>query len=258
MEISDLNSRPDPGEPIQACAAMIVQSQRLVVFTGAGISTDSGLPDYRGPNGVWTRRDRGLPPPPIRIPRSEIRPNTGHMGLVELQNMGKLWFLISQNVDNLHLASGIEAERLAELHGNGTLMKCLECDRRVPKEDVGWDEEKWGKGYRSSPAAPGEPRCPCGERLISSVVNFGDPMPEREMAWAFEHSRKADLFFAIGSSLAVAPANQMPLTAKRNGALLIILNRGITSLDLQADLIIRQGIGDVLPAVVDAVKDRLQ
>jgi NAD-dependent SIR2 family protein deacetylase len=244
-------------EKIELCAQWIAESKRLVVFTGAGISTDSGLPDYRGPNGVWTRRDRGLPPPPLKVPRSQIKPNAGHNALVDLQDLGKLWFLISQNVDNLHLESGINPERIAELHGNGSIMKCLMCDRRFSRESLDWDETKWGKGYRTSEPVSGQPKCRCGGRIVSSVVNFGDPMPEKEMELATQFSKAADLFFVVGSSLAVMPANQMPLYAKRKGARLIILNKGETPLDSQADILMREGIGEVLPSIVKRVKQLL-
>ena len=179
---SDLTQRIETG------ARWIAACQRLVAFTGAGISTDSGLPDFRGPDGVWTRRDKKLPPPPLKAPLSQLKPNAGHMALVELQEMGKLSFLISQNVDNLHLKSGIKPQLLAELHGNATLMKCLACQKSLTKTEVGWDEKRWGQGYRTSSPRQGQPTCPdCSSRLVSSVVNFGDSMPEREMELASRH-----------------------------------------------------------------------
>src|SRR6056297_4272878 len=157
---------------------LISNSEHLIVFTGAGISTESGIPDYRGPNGVWTRRDKALPPPKWKVHPDRVQPNEGHIALVKLQELSLLKFLISQNVDNLHLASGIRIENIAELHGNSHLMKCLECNRRFPKEQV-WDEEKWEKGYLTMAVIPGQPTCPnCGGRIVSSVVNFGDPLPD--------------------------------------------------------------------------------
>ncbi|HLL54257.1 MAG TPA: Sir2 family NAD-dependent protein deacetylase [Myxococcaceae bacterium] len=243
---------------IEQAARWIAASKHLVAFTGAGISTDSGLPDFRGPDGVWTRRDKGLPPPAWGKHPSEIRPNIAHHALVELQQLGKLKFLISQNVDGLHLESGIPLELLAELHGNGKLMRCLGCEERYRLADVGWDRRRWGEGYRTQAVRKGQPACPgCSGRLISSVVNFGDPLPERELDLAFEHSERSDVFFAIGSSLVVSPANQMPLQALEAGAKLILLNRGETPYDELAHLRISAGIGDVLPPVVERVKQLL-
>jgi len=236
---------------VTTAATWISQARHVVAFTGAGISTDSGLPDFRGPDGVWTRRDRGLPPPRMTV--SEVRPNVAHMALVELERLGRLQFLISQNVDGLHLASGFPADKLAELHGNGGLMRCLACDRSFTHEAVGWDA-RFGNGYRTDRVVRGQPPCPaCGGRIISSVVNFDDPMPEKEMRLASEHSRRADLFFAIGSSLVVSPANEMPRIALSRGAKLILLNRGETPFDRDAHLRISDGIGDVLPAIVRAL-----
>ena len=242
-------------ESIETAARWIAQCSDLVVFTGAGISTDSGLPDFRGPDGVWTRRDRGLPPPKMAKPASEIRPNVAHHALVELQRLGLLRFLISQNVDNLHIESGIEPERLAELHGNKSLMRCLSCLRQVSHKDVGWDIRRWGNGYRTDPIQPGQPTCVgCGGRVISSIVNFGDPMPDRELNDAYEHAEHCDVFFVIGSSLVVSPANDIPRVALEAGARLILLNLGETPFDEQADLRIWAGIGDVLPPIVERVR----
>src|SRR4028119_1542469 len=124
---------------IETIAQWIIESNHIVAFTGAGISTDSGIPDFRGPDGVWTRRDAGLPPPSWRVSQGQIRPNPSHLALVELQRIGKLQFLITQNTDNLHRESGIEPEILAELHGNGKLVRCLVCDRQYTRQEVGWD-----------------------------------------------------------------------------------------------------------------------
>lgn len=240
---------------IETAASWIAASQHLVVFTGAGISTDSGLPDFRGPDGVWTRRDAGLPPPTQRVPTDRIRPNRGHLALVQLHELGVLRFLISQNVDNLHLASGIPAEALAELHGNAKLLRCLSCDTQLPLQAVGWDRRTFGPGYRTQRPHPDQPPCPrCAGRLISSIVNFDDPMPDRELELAYAHSKTADVFFAIGSSLVVSPACDMPRLAVRAGARLILLNRGETPLDDLAHLRMGEGIGEVLPAIAARVQ----
>src|SRR5688572_7066804 len=124
-------------QTIDAIARPLAESEHVVAFTGAGISTDSGIPDFRGPDGVWTRRDAGLPAPRWRVPPGRIRPDASHMALVELQRLGKLRFLITQNTDNLDRQSGIRPESLAELHGNGRLMRCLGCDRQYPHREVG-------------------------------------------------------------------------------------------------------------------------
>lgn len=243
---------------IEKAAEWIATSRHLVAFTGAGISTDSGLPDFRGPNGVWTRRDAGLPPPRWDKPASQIRPNVAHHVLVELERLGRLRFLISQNVDDLHLESGFPADKLAELHGNGKRMRCLACDSRFSFSQVGWDRRVWGEGYRTQPPRKGQPRCPvCQGRIISSVVNFGDPLPTREIERSFTESEKSDVFFAIGSSLVVSPANEMPRVALERGARLILLNRGETPFDELAHLHIDAGIGDVLPPVFERVKELL-
>ncbi len=133
----------------------LADCEAVVIFTGAGISTDSGVPDFRGPDGVWTRRDKGLPPPRWKVNPDQVLPNAGHLAVVELQALGKLRLLISQNVDNLHLLSGIEPDRIVELHGNGALMKCLACDRRFAHPDIGWDESRFGRGYRTQQPVEG-------------------------------------------------------------------------------------------------------
>ncbi len=242
-------------EKISLAAKWIAESERLVVFTGAGISTGSGLPDFRGPDGVWTRRDKGLPPPKPKVPYDQIKPNPNHYAIVELMKMGKLDYLISQNVDGLHAKSGIPFEILAELHGNQYFMKCLSCNRKMLFEEVGWDKSIWGPGYRSYPAREGQPTCPhCNGRLVSSIVNFGDYLPYDELKESEIRSGRADVFFVIGSSLVVSPAMHMPEIAKINGAKLIILNKGATPLDNWADIRFDNLIEDVLPPIMEKVK----
>ena len=240
---------------IKEVAEKIVTSKYLVAFTGAGISTASGLPDYRGPNGVWTRRDKGLPPPRPKKTITEIEPNAAHFALVELQNMGILKFVISQNVDNLHLKSGIKPHLLAELHGNYSIMKCIDCDSRFKKDEIGWNDVIHGKGYRTDPIQQNQPRCPhCGGRIISSIVNFGDPMPEKEMELAAFHTKRCDLMLVLGTSLRVNPAASFPRMAKKHHAQLIIINQGETPLDHLADIKIEANVAEFLPQVVEYVK----
>lgn len=222
-------------ERIETFAKLLFKSRYLVVFTGAGISTESGLPDFRGPDGVWTRQEKGLPPPKTTKPWHLYEPNEGHYAIVELQNIGKLKFLISQNVDNLHLKSGIRPELIAELHGNMTKLRCPRCGMVY---DAFW-------GFTS---------CKCGGTLVSSTVGFGQPLPERDLRLAYEHSRKSDLFVVVGSSLVVTPAADMPREALKHGAKLVIINKGATPFDRYAHLRFYEKIGAVLPRAVSRLK----
>jgi NAD-dependent deacetylase len=174
--------------------------------------------------------------------------------------MGKLKFLISQNVDNLHIESGIPLDMLAELHGNGKRVKCLECDARFTKEEVGWDEARFGKGYRTYKPVRGQPECPeCGGRIISSVVNFGDPMPEKEMKMSSKHAKDCDLFIVLGSSLVVTPAADLPRLARHStGAKLVIVNKGETPMDDECDLRFWEGIGEVFPPAVRLAREMIE
>jgi len=219
---------------IDTLAQWMFEAKHLVVFTGAGISTESGLPDFRGPDGLWTRQAKGLGPP--KFDWSSATPNQSHIAIVELQSMGKLAFLISQNVDNLHLKSGIRPDLLAELHGNITKLRCRYC------------------GFKCD-SFPDLNTCPiCGGKLSSSVVNFGDPLPEKELEEAEWHSRNCDLFIVAGSSLVVTPAADMPRVALQSGARLVIINKGETPLDRAAHLRFGEGTGEVLPPAVDRLK----
>jgi mono-ADP-ribosyltransferase sirtuin 6 len=246
-------------EHIETIARWIVESEHIVAFTGAGISTDSGIPDFRGPEGVWTRRDAGLPPPRWRIPPGQVEPNASHLSLAELQRLGKLQFLITQNTDNLHRRSGIRPELLAELHGNGQLMRCLGCNRLYTRYEVGWDTARWGPGYRTQRPIPGQPACAaCGGRLISSVVNFGDPLPYRELELAEEHARRCDLVLVLGSSLMVEPAASFVGLALRSRARVALINRGRTPYDEVVTLRVWRGIAEVIPQAVERVRGALE
>ncbi|UCG12625.1 MAG: hypothetical protein JSU72_19445 [Deltaproteobacteria bacterium] len=230
---ADLDTR------IETLAQWMFESKRLVVFTGAGISTESGLPDFRGPDGVWTRRDKGLPPRPMDLDWSAVEPNEAHSAVVALQEMGKLGFLISQNVDNLHLKSGIRPELLAELHGNIALLRCPRCEETLPR-------------------SAGVDRCSCGGRLASSIVNFGDQLPTKDLTESYEHSQNCDLFIVVGSSLVVTPAADMPRVALETGARLVIVNQGETPFDRLAHLRFHESAGEVLPNAVWMLKEMLE
>lgn len=224
---------------IQTLAQLLYEAKRLVVFTGAGISTDSGLPDFRGPDGVWTRRDKGLPPKNGKKDWTDSDPNIGHMAIIELQDMEKLDFLISQNVDNLHLKSGIRPELLAELHGNIALLRCRICEKTYSKSD-----------------AP--EKCDCGGEFKSSVVDFGDSLPMKDINESFEHSRSCDLFVVVGSSLVVTPAATMPRIACESGAKLVIINQGETPLDNIAHLRFDENISEVFPPAIQKLKELIK
>ncbi|MDY0058119.1 MAG: Sir2 family NAD-dependent protein deacetylase [Methyloversatilis sp.] len=223
---------------INILAQWMFDAEKLVVFTGAGISTESGLSDFRGPDGLWTRKARGLPAKAMDWSAAE--PNEGHMAIVELQDLNKLKFLISQNVDNLHLKSGIRIELLAELHGNITKIRCTRCGFKMDNFN--------------------EPiLCPeCGGEMVTSVVDFGQPLPEKDFNDAIKHSHDCDLFLVIGSSLVVYPAADMPELAKNSGARLVIINEGETPLDNQAHLRFNETISSVLPPAVNRLKQLLK
>ena len=223
---------------INTLAEWMSEARHLVVFTGAGISTESGLADFRGPDGLWTRQAKGLPTKSVDFASAE--PNAGHLAIAELQRLGKLAFLISQNVDNLHLRSGIRPELIAELHGNITKLRCQNCEFLM--DNVG-----------------DHIPCPiCGGQMASSVVNFGQSLPQRDLDDAFWHSRRADLFLAVGSSLVVTPAANMPRVALQSGARLVIINQGETQLDSAAHLRFEEKISDVLPPAVAKLREMMQ
>jgi NAD-dependent deacetylase len=227
----------DLDERIERLARWMATAGYLVVFTGAGVSTESGLRDFRGPDGLWTRRDKGLSTPPQDW--TGVEPNSGHLAILEIQRLGRLAFLISQNVDNLHLKSGIRPELLAELHGNITKVRCVDCEFKMDRLE---DQE----------------RCPlCGGKMASSVVDFGQSLPAKDLAESYEHSRRSDLFVVVGSSLVVYPAADMPRVALEAGARLVIINRGETPYDSHASLLFSERIGEVLPPAVERLKQLL-
>ena len=228
MTSTDLENR------IESLANGLYKARYPVFFTGAGISTESGLPDFRGPNGVWTRRDKGLPPP-VSKPWETVEPNSGHLALVELQKLNRLKFLISQNVDNLHLKSGIPPDLLAELHGNITRVRCKRCEKTFDR-------------------SAGKKTCDCGGALVSSVVDFGQSLPRKDISLSYHHSSESDLFVVVGSSLVVTPAADMPAQAYKAGAKLVIINAEETPFDSVAHLRFHEKVGEVLPPIVTRLK----
>lgn len=236
---------------------LIDSSKRAVIFTGAGISTESGIPDFRSPGGIWDKYqpimfDDFIASEAMRreawrrkIATDETfkaaKPNRGHRAVAELVRRGVASSVITQNVDNLHQASGVPEGKVIELHGNSTYAKCLSCEKRFELAPI---IEAFKKDERL-------PVCDVCEGIVkTATVSFGQMMPEREMARAQEETLSCDLFIAIGSSLVVYPAAAFPAMAKQNGATLVILNRDPTGLDPIADLVLNREIGPTLGEAV--------
>jgi NAD-dependent deacetylase len=244
-------------EDIAALRRLLDASKRAVVFTGAGISTESGIPDFRSPTGIWTRMK------PIMfedyIGSAEVRreawrrkfendhvlrraePNRGHRAVARLVREGKVSSVITQNIDGLHQASGVPDRQVIELHGNSTYAHCLDCGQRYELDDLQQAFQRHGDVHDC---------IACGGLIKTATISFGQAMPEVPMLLARQETLAADLFIVLGSSLVVYPAAGFPQMAKHNGARLIIVNNEPTDQDDLADLVIHQGIGDVLGSAV--------
>jgi NAD-dependent deacetylase len=244
-------------EDIEELAGMVQRARRAVVFTGAGISTESGIPDFRSPGGFWTRYkpiafNEFLASEETRLEAwrrfmvirqtiGDAKPSAGHLGVARLHERGHVSHVITQNIDGLHAEAGVPADRIIEIHGNGTFAKCLSCGLRHEIAWVGEVIEETGRA----------PACTdCGGIVKSATISFGQPMPEQEMADARAATLNADLFIALGSSLQVFPAAGFPVLAKQNRTPLVIINREETGLDGLADLVINAEIGAVMPALM--------
>lgn len=236
------------------------EKSRILAFTGAGISTESGIPDFRGPDGVWTKidpaeftYDKFVTRASTRIAswqratsnrRTDAKPNAGHVALTRLWSAGRLIGCVTQNVDGLHQASGLPAEAVVELHGNATTASCLSCrrswDTSVIVERVELGEE--------------DPSClECGGIIKIDVISFGQAMPEEEIARASEMALGCDAVLAVGSTLSVYPAAWIPLDARDNGALYVIVNQGPTEHDAEADIRLEGQAGVLLPMLTDQI-----
>ena len=233
---------------------LIAQASRIVGFTGAGISTESGIPDFRSPGGVWANnriieyqefissragrieawRQKVIGWPEMR----NAQPNAGHLAFVELEQRGKLLAMITQNIDGMHQRAGHDPKKVIELHGTMLHAVCLSCGAPISMDEA------------VARVAVGElaPECEkCGGYLKTATVSFGQAMPEREMHRAYDAAESGEVFIAVGSSLVVHPAASLPALAKASGAKLIIINRTPTPLDEVADLVVREEIGKALP-----------
>ena len=245
-------------EPVALLRDMIVSSRRIVVFTGAGISTESGIPDFRGPQGVWNTQT----PIDFRdfVESEEVRreswqrkfsggmkwenaePNAGHHAITSLVRAGRVTHVITQNVDGLHQKSGTPDEQVIELHGNASYATCLACGERYELEHIRGPFLERGV----------IPCCEtCGGIVKTATISFGQAMPVAEMQRAEQATLACDLFIAMGSSLVVYPAAGFPKLAKENGARLAIINEQETDLDMFCDLVLHEQIGPTLSQVVD-------
>jgi NAD-dependent deacetylase len=244
-------------------AQWIITSKRTVVFGGAGLSTESGIPDFRSPGGVWdrynpedfyfqkfissetSREKYWQMATEMYEPMKKAQPNLAHLAIAEMEKLGKLDCVITQNIDGLHLKAGNSEGKVIELHGTAMYVSCLSCKKRYDRDGI---QERIKKGVKV-------PYCDdCGGPLKPATISFGQSMPERETQEAYHRSSLCDLFIVIGSSLVVQPAASMPLVAKRNGARLVIINRDPTPYDDMADAVIHGQAGPIMNNILEEVK----
>ncbi|HDZ89078.1 MAG: Sir2 family NAD-dependent protein deacetylase [Deltaproteobacteria bacterium] len=245
---------------IALVAEKLVKGGRNLVFTGAGISTESGIPDYRSQGGLWDKFqpvyfDEFMSSRDARVEfwrqKAQLypdlvkaRPNPAHMSVAGLYRMGLVEAVITQNIDGLHQDSGIPGEKVIELHGNTRRVRCMSCGRLFPLDEV----------HRRIEDGDLAPECECGGYLKSDTVSFGQAMPEHELKTATGLARNADLFMVVGSTLLVHPAAALPGHARENGAFLVIVNLSETPYDGVAHALIRGEAGTILPALLEEVK----
>jgi NAD-dependent deacetylase len=245
---------PDLETAVERLQALLQAAKVVLPFTGAGISTECGIPDFRSPGGLWTR-NRPIPFDEFIASQERrdeawrrrfamerefagAKPGRGHLALASLHRAGKAPAVVTQNIDNLHQSSGISVEHVIELHGNSSYALCLGCGKRY---ELAWVKQQFITAGERAPDCTD-----CGGHIKSATVSFGQAMPEFAMRRAEELTLACDLFLAVGSSLVVWPAAGFPLLAKRNDASLVIINREATEFDGIADLVIREDIGTVL------------
>ncbi len=247
-------------EAIRKGAALIAQARSIMAFTGAGLSTESGIPDFRSPGGIWERYD----PSEFeyhRIVRSDraraaywkmstefyetmkdALPNPAHLALKDLEDVGRLSVIVTQNIDNLHQKAGNSPEKIIEIHGTAFHVSCLSCGRSYERDVI---EARLAAGDMV-------PACDsCAGILKPATISFGQAMPKEAMETGFRHAEECDLCLVLGSSLVVYPAASIPARAVQKGARLLIINRDPTHLDAQADLVIHESVGEVLPRIVE-------
>lgn len=252
-------------ELIERAADLILAGKRVVVFTGAGVSTESGIPDFRSPGGLWTKYNpedftfqKFLSSREARIKYWQLfcdptiasaQPNPAHYAVAELYRLGRLDCVITQNIDGLHQKAGLPDEKALELHGTHAYVKCISCGKRYTREEIVVRLE----------AGDEAPECDdCHGFLKPASISFGQAMPERETREAEMRSRLCDLFIVIGSTLVVYPAAHMPMYAVQAGAKLVIINLSDTPLDEYAEVVIRAKAGEALTALLEQVKIKMQ
>jgi NAD-dependent deacetylase len=255
----------DQEKKIVRVAEMIAKAGHVVVFTGAGVSTESGIPDFRSPGGLWTRFDqadftidRYIASPEARQKHwrflmdgglfKDKGPNAAHRAIAELEALGRLGCVITQNIDNLHQKAGNTPEKIYELHGNMRWIRCLDCGQRFPLEEI----------LGESGAAEEAPSCKrCGGILKPDVIFFGEALPAETLEEATRHAACCDLLIVVGSSLVVYPAAALPVYAKQSGAKLVIVNLTPTPADPMADVVINGSAGEVMGRLIAEVRRRL-
>jgi NAD-dependent deacetylase len=248
----------------QEVAELIINAKKLVVFSGAGISTESGIPDFRSPGGIWSRFDpddftyqKFVADPESRRKQwrmlgeghltTQAQPNLAHYAVAELDEMGRLDCVITQNVDNLHQKAGVPAEKVFELHGNMQWAVCLSCGRRYPFERI---KLRLDKGEEI-------PDCEaCHGMLKPSAVFFGEQLPQDVLTEASRRASACDLFIVVGSTLVVYPAAQMPVYAVQAGARLVIINLSSTPMDGEAAVLINAKAGEAMSRIVEKVRQK--
>lgn len=251
-------------DAVDEVTRLILEAEKIAVFTGAGVSTESGIPDFRSPDGIWARYD----PEDFTLQRfvadkesrkrnwqmrkelvsADYKPNTAHYAIKELEELGKLACVITQNIDGLHHAAGNSEEKIIELHGTIKYAKCMECLDQLALTEV---LTRIDEGEE-------DPHCrKCGGLLKAATIAFGEAMPQDKMQQAEQCSRACDLFIVIGSSLVVYPAASMPLIAKHAGAKIVIINYTPTEMDHQADVLIHAKAGAVMESILQKVTQNL-
>lgn len=251
-----------PTRPELIFAQRLKSAKRVLVFTGAGISTGSGIPDFRGPNGLWKKWtpvyfDEFVSSHEARVRHWEYklegwpgfraaRPNAAHLALVELERLGRLDLLVTQNIDGLHQMAGQSPDRLIELHGTNRQIECIRCRKTFDPDPI----------FERFAATRQPPCCDCGGFLKPATISFGQAMPAEKLRAAFETAQRVDLAVSVGSTLEVEPAASVPYAALRAGAYYVIVNRGRTAHDSLADLRIEGDATEVLHEVVRLLKEQ--